>query len=122
MYSKDYELARKRVKKKKGFYTHLAIYVIVNAFILIMNFLEHPFRLELGPLIPWGVGLAIHYLSVFGFPGSGILSKEWEEREIQRELDRMGSDQPSLKSGEEPSREKLDLRQIRKEWNDRDLV
>ena len=39
------------------------------------------------PVLAWGVGVGIHYLTVFGFPGSDILGSDWEEREYARELE-----------------------------------
>ena len=33
-----YELAYKRVKRIKGFYIHLLVYVFVNAFIIVSSF------------------------------------------------------------------------------------
>jgi hypothetical protein len=120
----DYELARRRVKQKKGFYSHLAVYIIVNTFIIAANFIEHPFRFELGPALPWGIGLALHYLFVFGFPGSGVLTKDWEERETEKELRRLKSDKRSLSSPSHIEREDdpLELKELRKTWSDRDLV
>jgi 2TM domain-containing protein len=68
-----YELARKRVEAKLGFYNHLAVYVIVNAIILIVNLATEPDDLWFyWPMLGWGIGLAFHALNVFGFGvGSG---------------------------------------------------
>lgn len=82
------ERARKRVKKIKGFYTHLLIYVIINIMIVVINIQD----LEPGEsyfqyknfftLFFWGIGLAIHGLSVF--LTDFILGKNWEERKIKK--------------------------------------
>lgn len=117
-----YEEAKKRVKKKKGFYSHLASYVVINTvffFVVLVN------SGTFGWLIPasfWGIGLAMHYLSVFGFPGSGgVGGSDWEAREIQKEMDKM----EGKVSNEAPSDE-LELKEIEKQkrggWSDKDFV
>lgn len=127
-----YRDARKRVKKKKGFYVHLAVFLSVGLFFLLMNIAT--FEGELWfffPLLPWGVGLAIHYLTVFGFPGSGILTREWEEREMQRELYKRGypaeeegalplpdNTEEELKLDEAPRK----LKEKRKSWDEDEIV
>ncbi|MEZ4948771.1 MAG: 2TM domain-containing protein [Saprospiraceae bacterium] len=122
MSSDPYLQARKNVKKKKGFYKHLAAYIIINTFILISSGGD-------GPWLPWGIGLAFHYISVFGFPGSGILSKDWEDEEMEKELRKNGAPYKELESGGEPlpdlkkekSKEK-NLEEIPRNWSDKDLV
>lgn len=91
MEDKIYEMARKRVAEKKGFYRHFSVYLAVGAFFLIMNVLTYYNSYEwwfLFPMVPWGAGLAIHYFSVFGLPG-GAMSREWEEHELRREMERL---------------------------------
>ena len=121
MYSKSEELARRRVKKKKGFYSHLAVYILVNLFIFLVSFPDNFINFDFGPALPWGIGLALHYVAVFGFPGSGILSKEWEEREYEKELQKMKG-RPPLSAGKPEEGEELELKELRKNWNDKDLV
>jgi hypothetical protein len=62
--------------------------------------------------------LSIHYLTVFGLPGSDILTEEWEKRELEQELRKRGyhrSDQLSLPQAERgPQQEELDLDEPRK--------
>ncbi|MBK9014910.1 MAG: 2TM domain-containing protein [Saprospiraceae bacterium] len=79
--------AKKRVKAKKAFYQHLMSYAIVNLFLLALNLITSPGSLWfVFPMLGWGVGLAFHYVDVFGIPGFDILSKEWEERQLEQEL------------------------------------
>lgn len=79
-----YLQAKKRVKQIKGFYIHALVYVLVNAVILILKFQKHG-SIEFNDwgIGLWGLGLAIHGLSVF-LPNF-ILGKNWEEKKI-REL------------------------------------
>ncbi|WP_428225435.1 2TM domain-containing protein [Flavobacterium sp.] len=87
-----YYEAYKRVKKIKGFYTHLFVYVIINIMIIIVNiqqldagesyFQWHNFYTAFF----WGIGLLTHALSVF-LPNF-ILGSNWEERKIQELMDK----------------------------------
>ena len=87
----QYARAKKQVKKMRGFYSHLLVYVVVNIMIVIINIQD----LEPGEsyfqyknfftLFFWGIGLAIHGLTVF-LPGI-VLGKKWEERKIKEFMD-----------------------------------
>ncbi|AWG25920.1 2TM domain-containing protein [Flavobacterium kingsejongi] len=83
------ERARRRVKKIAGFYRHLLIYILVNLFLVTLEY----FRLETGEsfftfntfstAFFWGIGLFFHAFNVFG--PNLFLGSDWEERKI-REL------------------------------------
>jgi hypothetical protein len=84
-----YEEAKKRVSEIRGFYQHLAAYVVVNAALVLINLLTSPRDLWfMWPLLGWGIGVALHALSVFG----GLWGKAWEERKIN---EIMGKDRRS---------------------------
>lgn len=80
----NYKNALERVKKIKGFYGHLTVYIIVNAIILIIKFAEHGMDGLINNshkiFLFWGVGLLIHWFNVFGI--NVILGKDWEKRKI----------------------------------------
>ncbi len=84
--------AKKRVDEIKGFYVHLAVYLVVNTFILINIALQHfgsggdfwSFPTFITPVF-WGVGLAFH--AVHTFKGGSLLGKKWEERMIQKYIE-----------------------------------
>ncbi len=85
-----YKEARKRVREKKDFYHNLIAYVCVIPFLIALNLRTSPEHWWfVYPMLGWGMGLAMHYLKVFGWPGAPYRSAEWEEREIERELRRM---------------------------------
>lgn len=92
IHKERYQLAEKRVKQLKGFYTHLIIYIIVNVIIVIINIQnlndgESYFQWQnFFTLSFWGIGLLAHAASVF-LP-SLILGKHWEERKIKEFLDK----------------------------------
>lgn len=87
--------ARKKVEDIKGFYKHLAAYVLVNIFLLVMQAIN----LEPGETfwswgtfvtaLSWGVGLLAHWLSVFS--RNVFFSKNWEERKIQEYMEQQKS-------------------------------
>lgn len=84
-----YQQALKRVKKIKGFYSHLLVYIVINAMLLIVKYKnidvdENFWRWQtFNTVLFWGIGLAAHGLSVF-IP-TFMIGKDWEERKI-REL------------------------------------
>lgn len=84
--------AKKRVKKIKGFYSHLTIYVLVNLMIVFINFQdlkpgESYFQYKnFITLFFWGIGLLAHGLSVF-LPHF-VLGRDWEERKIRALMDK----------------------------------
>lgn len=86
------ERAKKRVKRIKGFYSHLLVYVVVNIMVVIINVQnlepgESYFQLKnFFTLGFWGIGLLAHGLSVF-LPDM-ILGSNWEERKIKEIMNR----------------------------------
>ena len=98
MESKDeikYQEAKKRVKRIKGLYSHLLVYLVINTMIFIVN-IQH---LDAGENIFsfknfstaffWGIGLLAHGLSVF-LP-TMILGNDWEERKIKEIMNKENS-------------------------------
>jgi hypothetical protein len=79
-------LARRRAGAKLGWYIHATAYVIVNTALYLVS--VHAFgtrRWALAPVLGWGVGLAMHGISVFVLgKGSGL-----RERMVQRERERL---------------------------------
>ena len=123
-----YKAAVKRVKKKKGFYKHLIAYLAVNAALGLVVFLDEGSFEGFFPAIFWGVGLVIHYFNVFGFPGAqGIGSDEWEQREIEKEMEKMGyyDEEDHLDLDDRLKDPELELKEIRprkSRYDDSDLV
>jgi len=87
-----YQQALKRVKRIKGFYTHLMVYIVINAMLLIANYKnsdanENFWRWQsFNTLFFWGIGLTVHGLSVF-LP-SFMMGKDWEERKIKELMEK----------------------------------
>ncbi|MFC2056826.1 2TM domain-containing protein [Chloroflexota bacterium] len=83
-----YEEAKKRVKEKEGFYVHLALYICVNVFIIILWAFatDGGFPWFIFVLFGWGIGLVFHFLEVFVLKGKlsgNAIEKEAEK--IRRE-------------------------------------
>ncbi len=94
--------AKKRVEELKGFYIHLAIYIIINSFIMVNILIRAlgdgdtfwQFGTFFTPFF-WGIGLAFHAAKVFNF--NPILGKNWEERQIQKYIDKDKRDAEKFK-------------------------
>jgi hypothetical protein len=85
------KLAESRVSRKKGFFIHLIVYIVVNSFLVIIwaitsSVAKFWFPWFIFPLAGWGVGLLFHGMSVFAFPQGG---SDWERKEIEKEMDKL---------------------------------
>ena len=84
-----YEQAKKRVEARKAFFTHLAVYVVVN-FMLVMIWAfasggGYPWFIF--PLGGWGIGLLFHALGTFFFLQSS------DDAAIEKEAAKLRSQQ-----------------------------
>jgi hypothetical protein len=86
-------LAHKRAAAKLGWYVHAFFFVIVNLLLVALSrhgFGSRPWSVF--PFLGWGLGLALHGLSVFVLgSGNGL-----RERLVQKERERLlrGRDAP----------------------------
>lgn len=83
-----YELAYKRVKRIKGFYVHLFIYLLVNSFIILSKYNEDSIGdanfwewQSWNTVFFWGIGVLAHGLSVFG--DNLFFGAKWEQKKIK---------------------------------------
>lgn len=88
-----YDLAYKKVKRIKGFYTHLVIYILVNSFIILSTYNQAFIADEnfwewsnFNTMIFWGIGLLAHGLSVFG--RNLFFGSDWEEQKIKEIMEK----------------------------------
>ena len=82
-----YEEARKRVKALKGFYINFFFYIVVNAFLAIVNLIISPDHLWFYWVIfGWGIGIIFQAFSVFG--KNTVFGSSWEEKKIKQYMDK----------------------------------
>ncbi|MFG4003760.1 2TM domain-containing protein [Flavobacterium aquidurense] len=93
----SYNAAYKKVKRIKGFYSHLKVYIIVNAFIIISSlnkgYIGNHFEVRgfnnweiYSTAFYWGIALLIHAFTVFG--PDVFFSKDWEQKKIQKYMEK----------------------------------
>ena len=86
-----YRQVQKKVKLRKGFYFHLGIYIVIISFLFTINVLTNDENGDwwfLFPAASWAVALGIHGLTVFFFSDTGYFGRDWEEQQINNELNR----------------------------------
>ncbi len=86
------EKAKKRVEELKGFYAHLAVYLVVCTFVSVNKIVRNLYNGEsfneafwdFGTFliwIFWGIGVVFHARKAFRY--NIFFGKEWEERKIK---------------------------------------
>ena len=79
--------AEKYLKEVKGFYSHLTTYGIIIGGLFVLNMLTSPgYFWFIWPALGWGIGLAFHFLSVYGT--TRFFTPEWEEEQKRRFMER----------------------------------
>jgi hypothetical protein len=86
-----YRKAQKKVEDIKGFYGNLTSYIVVNIGLAALNLITSPSHLWfLYPAIGWGIGVAIHGMSVFNY--MPFLGNDWEEKKIRELMEKEKQD------------------------------
>jgi transcriptional regulator with XRE-family HTH domain len=85
--SADEALAFAKMRKIKSFYIHVAEYVLIIAFLALVNLISSPQRIWFQwAAIPWALVLGLHGLWVFDkIP---FLNADWEKRTVEKYLGR----------------------------------
>jgi hypothetical protein len=79
------EIATKRVRAKKGFYSHLIAYVIVNLMLVaIWYFTGHGYFWPMWVILFWGIGLIFNAVAAFSKHDIS-----WETKEIDKEVEKI---------------------------------
>ncbi|WP_029272796.1 2TM domain-containing protein [Flavobacterium sp. KJJ] len=96
----SFNIAYRKVKKIKGFYSHLKVYIIVNLIIIVSN-LSRDFSVikfndnglfdwnTYSTAFYWGIALLIHAFSVFG--PDIFFNRDWEQKKIQEYMNKQSS-------------------------------
>jgi hypothetical protein len=80
-----YRLARRRVMVRRGFFVHLGVYIVVNAFLVLVWYMTgHGYPWFLWVLGGWGIGLLLNAVAVFTMGSEeGAVNKEYEKLKQQ---------------------------------------
>ncbi len=74
------EAAIKRLEAKRAFNLHVALYVLVNALLVVIwAFSGHGYFWPIWPIAGWGLAIVIHYWTAF-------MQKPITEDDIRREM------------------------------------
>ena len=80
-------LAFNQVRKLKGFYIHLAQYVLVIALLTVINALTTPNRWWVQWVVMgWGIGVFFHWLQIS--ERFGLFGSKWEKEQVEKRLGR----------------------------------
>lgn len=80
-------MAFNKVRRLRGYYLHLLIYLVMNLSLAILNLLTTPETLWfIGSPIFWGMGLLIHTFRVFVF--DQYFGAQWERAQVEKHLGR----------------------------------
>lgn len=87
-----YEAARRQVKKIRGFYIHLLVYVVVNILLFVLSTRDEGIVTGLqdwsnyATALFWGIGIVAHAGGVFA--PDIFFGKEWEEKKIREFMEK----------------------------------
>ena len=127
----DYREAHARVKEKREYFQSLVSYVVVIGFLAFINLFTSPSYLWfLWPAMGWGIGIFFQTLKVYG---GSAMGRDWEARELEKELARRGKRQRpraeplppprrDLLDETETVRERLRPRRVREDYDDSEFV
>jgi uncharacterized ion transporter superfamily protein YfcC len=77
------EQAIKRLKKRRDFFAHLLVYVMVNGFIVVIwAVTSQGFFWPIFPMVGWGIGVVMNAWDVWR-------GDEFDEATIAREVERL---------------------------------
>jgi hypothetical protein len=78
------ERAIKHLKKRRDFHAHVLVYVLVNAFFVVIWALTTPggFFWPILPMAGWGIGVVMNAWDVY-------LAEDFDEDQINREIERL---------------------------------
>lgn len=75
------EEVKKRIKERRDFFSHLMIFVLINSFLIILNFNVSPdYKWFIWPLLIWTIGITIHFFKIF------VIRNRITEEDIQKEI------------------------------------
>lgn len=120
--------AEKKVKDKMIFYTTALVFA-GTAVVLLIIMLAIP-SIAFWLLIPFpalAMVLGVMYISAFGYPGTNAEADDWEEEEVEKEMEKLLLRQKRKRAAGEsnPTTEQLELKELERVEqlpNEEDLV
>ena len=78
------ERAIKRLKKRRDFHGHVLVYLLVNAFLVVIWAVTSPggFFWPIFPMVGWGIGVVMNAWDVY-------FAEDFGEDDIDREMQRL---------------------------------
>jgi hypothetical protein len=84
-HSDEFHRAKSRLEARRGFFTHLTVFIVVNTALLFLNLATAPDDLWVRwPVMGWGIGVAFHALAVFVIGDRSSISDDMVEREMNK--------------------------------------
>lgn len=88
------QFAVNRIRAKRAFWVHLSVYILVNAFlVLIWALFSIGYFWPIWPVLGWGIGLVAHAVTVFLAP------MDVSEERIDLELERLRDSATTTRAG-----------------------
>jgi signal transduction histidine kinase len=88
-----YREAERRARRKLGFLRHLIVFVFVSFFLLVVS----RRAVALVPILLWGIGLSMHFVSAMIGPG---LRDRWLRSEVEQQVRRRVTSERRVLEGE----------------------
>ena len=107
--------AKKRVQAKMAFYVSAIVFGFVSIIMLMLGWYMPSVSFWLSiPILAFIMVLAILYVNAFGLPFTDYRTANWEDEEIQREMDRMLEAYKASKSpnNQHTSSDHLELKEL----------
>ena len=77
-----YQMARRRVEKKRKFHRHLRVYLVMSVFFIVINIIGgSDIWWAQWPILGWGLGIFFQGMAAYGGPGD---TSEWEEKRSKK--------------------------------------
>lgn len=89
---KLYKDARKRVKRKKSYYSALISYLAVGTFLTFLNWYTQRDEETIHWWVIWvwfGWGIGMFFYTISFFKNGIIFGQDWEDRKIKEEMEKM---------------------------------
>lgn len=120
-----YQKAREKVKEKKKFNKNLSSFLVWSVALFLINiFVARGYMWSLWVIFFWGLAILKQAIDVYGFPFGG---NDWEEKEIEKEMERMKSLEEGSERNDFPRRaespvNKEEENAQERNWDEKDLV